>query len=854
MRFRTLSALGAAALALGVVATPGVSSAGPPHHVRAVRTEQHTRVTRVLVMLTYWKKHDSVTPKQAKHVVITAANAWYRRASYGRQGITGTATRWLHVPEPDGGCDSFDPTYLAAAKRAAASYHPSRYDRIVLYQPCRSEGGSDLGSGEIGGNLAILTKGGMDLPTAVHEQGHNYGLWHSNQLSCDRHGKPSTYRPGARCTENEYLDLSSAMSEQWSTKYAGDFTAPQKYKLGWLTGHLRTVRGSGTVRLAPYETKSGTKAIRVPGTKHRTYWIEYRTRRGNDAHLPAQYSGVLIHMSRPSRDLDDLDQSLQLDAIPPNADPSLFTQQSTPAYLPVGSSWTTPDGIRIALDSQSSGSAKVTITRHAKPHQPGPVHDIKATPLDKKATVAFRPPTADGGYPVTKYLVTVAPGGAHKTVHAVGAGTVHATFGRLHDGTTYRFTIRAENELGAGSARQSSHVTPKPLYPTPVIVSPKEGASVAGVVPISVKATPPPGSAIDDLELAVDDGGMIGTVDDRSHGVIRWDTSGETLGERTLTLTATDSQGRSKSTSVTVDLTQTTGPALTITGPTGSNLSGDQTISGTVAPNPTSGRKVTEVEVDVDGEYLDEVDDPGSSWQVDWDAGSFAAGKHVITAIASDTAGDSTMASTSVTVAVGVELTLTAPASGASVHGSVDFTGSVTNDSPRAGVVVDVSEIFPGGSSEDDGEQDLDTAAGHTDSFDVPVAADETPTGEHRFRVTATDADGQTVHTTLTLSVTDPKSTITLTAPSASVTTISGTVEFTATVQNNSSDPEPAVEADIDGVPYDSADGNAPPGGTGTYSIEIDTTELANGPHKFRLKLIWSEGTASASRTLTVAN
>lgn len=630
--------------------TPGrVPGRGVDHSAAA----RHKRVTRVLVILTYWSHRDPFNRAYAKRVVITDANTWYRRASYGRQGLTGTATGWLHVHKP-AQCGSIDEKTIAAAKHAARRYHPSRYDRIVIYQPCSIAGGA-IGVGEEPGSVVILARGGMNMPTAVHEQGHNYGLGHANQLVCSEHGRRSTYRKGAHCQEVEYTDLSSAMAAEWNPKYAGDFTAPQKHALGWLGGRVRTVNGARkTVSLAPYETRSGTKAIQVRGSHGRTYWVEYRTRRGNDTHLEPQFEGVLVHMSRHSSDFYQLDQSLQLDTVPPNTDSSLFSLQTSPAYLPDHSSWTTPDGIRITVDSESSGGARVTVVRHANPRRPGVVRRIGVTALDRAASVTFRR-ASDGGLPVRKYTITASPGGAHATVRNYGsADLLHATLHGLKDGVFYRFSIRASNELGTGPATTSAKVSPHPLYPRPLIVSPRAGASVSNIVRISVQAKPnaKSKSPISQLEVDVDnDGGALSSVYG-SHGVVKWDTGmpGWAVGKHRIILRATDENGRTKSTSITVQLTQTTGPIVRITGPTGSHLSGEQQITGTVAPNPAFNRKVTYLEVDIDGSYLTDVEPPTASWAVEWNTDDFSAGKHVITVTATDTKGDTSIASRTVTV------------------------------------------------------------------------------------------------------------------------------------------------------------------------------------------------------------
>ena len=87
---------------------------------------------------------------------------------------------------------------------------------------------------------------------------------------------------------------------------------------------------------------------------------------------------------------------------------------------------------------------------------PGPPTGVSATIENGTSTVSWAAPVSDGGLPVTGYVATASPGG--RTCSA--STTSCAVFG-LANGTSYTFTVVAQNASGAGAASAaSSPVTP----------------------------------------------------------------------------------------------------------------------------------------------------------------------------------------------------------------------------------------------------------------------------------------------------------------------------------------------------------------------------------------------------------
>ncbi len=84
---------------------------------------------------------------------------------------------------------------------------------------------------------------------------------------------------------------------------------------------------------------------------------------------------------------------------------------------------------------------------------PGAPVAVTAAPVSTGVSVAWQPPAADGGSPVTGYVVAVA-GSAKKVSAAASARSV--TISGLTQGHTYEFTVAARNAKGTGQAASSA--------------------------------------------------------------------------------------------------------------------------------------------------------------------------------------------------------------------------------------------------------------------------------------------------------------------------------------------------------------------------------------------------------------
>ena len=121
-----------------------------------------------------------------------------------------------------------------------------------------------------------------------------------------------------------------------------------------------------------------------------------------------------------------------------------------------------------------------------------------ATAGDASVALAWTAPASDGGSSITGYTVTASPGGA--TCTAVGLG---CSVSGLANGTTYAFTVRAQNAVGFGAPSNALSATPKapgqpPSAPQNVAISPNlpEGIRISWTAPASSGTSPVSGYRI----------------------------------------------------------------------------------------------------------------------------------------------------------------------------------------------------------------------------------------------------------------------------------------------------------------------------------------------------------------------
>jgi hypothetical protein len=282
-----------------------------------------------------------------------------------------------------------------------------------------------------------------------------------------------------------------------------------------------------------------------------------------------------------------------------------------------------------------------------------------------------------------------------------------------------------------------------PSDTTPPAVSmtaPAGGATVSGTVQVTANATDAGGVAGVQFRL---DGQPLGTEDTSSPYGVAWDTTGVANGSHTLTAVARDQAGNTATaTSVTVTVQNTapdtTPPAVSLTAP-----AAGATVSGTVAVNATAtdAGGVAGVQFRLDGQPLG-AEDTSSPYGVSWNTTGVANGSHTLTAVARDQAGN-TATATSVTVTVQntapdttpPAVSLTAPAAGATVSGTVAVNATATDAGGVAGVQFRLDGQALGAE---------DTSSPYAVAWDTTAASN----GSHTLTAVARDAAGNTATAT----------------------------------------------------------------------------------------------------------
>ncbi len=280
----------------------------------------------------------------------------------------------------------------------------------------------------------------------------------------------------------------------------------------------------------------------------------------------------------------------------------------------------------------------------------------------------------------------------------------------------------------------------------------------------------------------------------------------------------------------------TVAPTVSITTPSG-------TASGTVTvtANASDNVGVSGVQFVVDGVALG-AQDTTSPYSQTWNTTTAANGTHTLTAIATDTSGNTaTSAPVTITVnnttadTVAPTVTITDPPGGV-VSGTFAIAANASDNVGVAGVrfLVDGNQI---------GAEDTTSPYGTTLNT-IPLA-----NGTHTLTAVARDAAGNTATSapvTITVNNVDTSApNVTLTAPTG---TVSGTVTLTANATDNAG--VAGVQFLVDGVALGAQDTTSP------YSQTWNTSTVVNGTHTLAARATDVNGltTTSAPVTVTVNN
>jgi hypothetical protein len=386
------------------------------------------------------------------------------------------------------------------------------------------------------------------------------------------------------------------------------------------------------------------------------------------------------------------------------------------------------------------------------------------------------------------------------------------------------------------------------------LTSPSQGATVSGTVTVGASV-----SIVGTLTVARVDfyvgGGFIGS-DSSAPYAVSWDTRKVGNGSHTLTAVAQDVLGArwaSSGVSVTVanDITRPTVTIIQAAGQADPTSASPLNFTA-VFSEPVSGFTGSDVTIGGTAGGTKSVGVSGGpstySVAVSGMTSSGTVTATIAAGVASDAAGNTNTASTSTDNTVTFNLpdttaptvSITSPANGATVSGTINVTASASDNVSVAGVQFQLDGVARAD----------DTSAPYSISWDTTTAADDT----HTISAVARDAAGNTrtsATITVTVSNAPPPDT---TAPMVSIAspangaTVSGTINVTASASDNVG--VTSVQFRLDGADAGPADTSAP------YSIAWNTTTAADGAHTISAVARDAGGNSTTSTpvTVTVAN
>ena len=713
----------------------------------------------VLVILAYWTKPDTMTQAKAAAQFFGDSDRWFREVSYGKVGLAGTVTPWVRIGGPSAGrcyddAEGILARAMTAARNIADKYDAMYFDRTVLYFP-RCTGSDTVGVAGWAyepGTVSWLN-GYLDRRTTVHEQGHNYGLGHARSLSCrTAAGTPIMFGP--RCTTAEYGDPYDAMGR---SSYAAHFSGYRKHKAGWLDGRRRVLTtSSASFTLPPFEKPSSLPLVviaRSARVASRSYWLEFRRPVGMDARLPAGATGgVLVHV------VDNGRPGLLLDGTPGDG-------TVTTAVLKPGTTWTSPDYVKIRVGTIGSTGARVAVSGvRPGPTTPAVPRSFVATAGDTTARLSWLPPAYDGGEPLLDYRVT-AVSGEHvheETVSLAARGTVLT---RLENGRTYTVTVRARNADGFGAVT-TAYVRPYPMPPAVRIRPPGEaGVPLSGYVELHVEATANPvtQSPIRCVDVLVDGRSLRSTCvpyDTAGAVTVWWDTMQVTNGAHEIVAVATDNLGREAAAVLSVT-TRNPVPDVVITAPVHGSVHPDveSLVLEASATIDDPGASVESVEFYdlTEGwrRYLGQVRPSSGVARVTWNVSGVYGTRTIVADAYAGNGRRATSRSVSVTIDhPPAEVAVTSPRDGSTVSGaSVQIAAD-------ARVVAANSSLYAVQFYVDGQYRATDTAAPYEWTWDT-----RSVTGAHTVAATAVESSGRRHQAAARVTVANVLPTVSITPP-----------------------------------------------------------------------------------------
>jgi hypothetical protein len=237
-------------------------------------------------------------------------------------------------------------------------------------------------------------------------------------------------------------------------------------------------------------------------------------------------------------------------------------------------------------------------------------------------------------------------GGGWQTASGTTSWSASVDAAQLAPGT-HVLSARATDSSGKSTSVSENIVVADTTAPSVTLATPTVGAIVGGSVTLTGTATD--NVAVSRVDVSVDSGAW-----QPATGTTTWsavvDTSSLPDGSHRFFARATDGAGNTATTSVSVTVKNTvldsTPPTVTFSAPqSGSTVSGVATVSGSASDNVG----LAAVDVQIDGGAWQAASGK-ASWSYAWDTTAVTNGTHTLVAKATDTGGNTTTASLTLTV------------------------------------------------------------------------------------------------------------------------------------------------------------------------------------------------------------
>jgi hypothetical protein len=427
---------------------------------------------------------------------------------------------------------------------------------------------------------------------------------------------------------------------------------------------------------------------------------------------------------------------------------------------------------------------------------------------------------------------------ASKTDTSSGPISIPWDTTKFNNGSTTVIASARDSSGNTGSAPRVVNVS-NPY--TASFTSPAEGATVGGTVTVGMSESGANGTPIV-FTLTVDGSQVFTTSGTATTASFDWDSNSVAAGPHTLGLTVRDGAGRTATATRSVTVTKPTPIPVTITSPTeGATVGGTITVS----VSETGGTGTLNWSVTVDDprrppEGIIVICSPSgtaSSISCGFDTTMVADGAHTLTATVQDGTGRSGTAIRHITVAQTLSASITSPAEGATVTGTVPVGMSESNGT---GTIAWTLRL-------DGGSTPIFSTSGTASTASFNWDTSSVAAGAHQLQLTVQDGGGRTATATRNVTVAAPL-TASITSPTEGAT-VSGTVPVNMSETGGTGTITWTLRLDGGTTPIFSTSGTA-----STASFNWDTSGVVAGSHQLQLTVQDGAGrTATAIRNVSVS-